>query len=95
MACNEKQAYELWEIRDLMGPAIEKFGHDFKYDISIDPKGMNDLTKQTREKIKKFGICTGFGHIGDDNLHLLTSCYKTTKPEMLLNLLEPYVYEYV
>lgn len=63
-----------------MGPAIEKFGHDFKYDISVNPEVMNDVTCQMRQKLNNKAYCVGFGHIGDDNLHLLISCNKGIEP---------------
>ena len=58
-----------------MGPAVEKYGHDFKYDISMDPYEMDKMVKIVRDRIKEEGICVGFGHIGDENLHLLTSAH--------------------
>lgn len=74
------QADNLWHIRDLISPATEKYGHDFKYDFSLDPTLMNKITEDAREKIDHLGIAVGFGHIGDSNIHLMFSCNEGTNP---------------
>lgn len=75
-----------------MGPAIEKYGHDFKYDISVNPEVMNTVTCEMRSKVEGKAICVGFGHIGDENLHLLFSCHKGVNPREVEELIEPYIY---
>jgi hypothetical protein len=75
-----------------MGPAIEKYGHDFKYDISVNPEVMNEVTCEMRKKVDGKAVCVGFGHIGDENLHLGFSCNKGIEPRKVEEHIEPYLY---
>jgi predicted component of type VI protein secretion system len=46
------------------------------YDFSLEPKLMNKMCLEVREKINKIGIIAAFGHIGDYNMHLQIACHK-------------------
>jgi FAD/FMN-containing dehydrogenase len=64
-------------LRELVGPSInETAQYQFKYDISLDISLMNKLTTEIREKVENYStIVTGYGHIGDGNLHINVGLY--------------------
>ena len=54
---------------------------------------MNDLVISVRERVKKYALCVGYGHIGDGNLHLNIAVYDKNNVHIVEKLLEPYIFE--
>jgi FAD/FMN-containing dehydrogenase len=55
-----------------MSPAVGA-GHVYKYDLALPLEGMYSLVDAVRERMQPFGssvVVTGYGHVGDQNLHL-------------------------
>ncbi|XP_065090993.1 D-2-hydroxyglutarate dehydrogenase, mitochondrial-like [Ochlerotatus camptorhynchus] len=83
----------IWKLRELIADSLINDGYCFKYDISLPLDNFYDIVLATRERVGSLATkVTGYGHIGDSNLHLNVSCPKFT-PE-IYKLLEPFVYEY-
>jgi hypothetical protein len=46
----------MWLIRDIIVTAVEAYGHDFKFDFSVDPKFMNEIASESRRRGEKYGV---------------------------------------
>jgi len=65
------------------------------YDLSLDIKKMDELTKIIRNRLMKYDcVVFGFGHIGDSNLHLNLALNKESERNDIERIVEPFVYEY-
>ena len=65
------QADALWAIRENITGALAKSGAVYKYDVSISLDELYDLVEQMRPRVRALGAeVSGFGHLGDGNLHL-------------------------
>ncbi|XP_035891720.1 D-2-hydroxyglutarate dehydrogenase, mitochondrial [Anopheles stephensi] len=83
----------IWKLRELIADSLLSDGYCFKYDISLPLDQFYDIVLAVRERVGDLAInVTGYGHVGDSNLHLNVSCARFT-PE-IYGLLEPFVYEY-
>lgn len=92
---DESQAKSLWFIRESVPESINKTGKVYKYDISIPVAKMYDIVTDIRGRLAKVhpgARVSGYGHMGDSNLHLniVEPAYTTET----LNIVEPYVYEW-
>jgi FAD/FMN-containing dehydrogenase len=66
------QYKDLWAIREHVPEALLADGYVFKYDFSLPPARMYKLVEETQKRMKQFSnphTVTGFGHLGDQNLH--------------------------
>lgn len=83
----------LWSLRERITEALRIDGTVYKYDVSIPVDKLYELVDQMR--IRTSGLAksvTGYGHLGDGNLHLnLTSDGLDLD---LKALIEPFVYEW-
>uniref|UniRef100_A0A182RYR0 D-2-hydroxyglutarate dehydrogenase, mitochondrial n=1 Tax=Anopheles funestus TaxID=62324 RepID=A0A182RYR0_ANOFN len=83
----------IWMLREQIADSLLSDGYCFKYDISLPLDQFYDIVLAVRERVGDLAInVTGYGHVGDSNLHLNVSCARFT-PEIYA-LLEPFVYEY-
>ncbi|XP_034235373.1 D-2-hydroxyglutarate dehydrogenase, mitochondrial-like [Thrips palmi] len=85
---------QLFEVREKMGEALFLDGHLYTYDISLKPQDFYSIVHTTREHLKNVpGVLrvNGFGHFGDNNIHLNITSKKYSKD--IVNNLEPFVYE--
>ncbi|XP_058454629.1 D-2-hydroxyglutarate dehydrogenase, mitochondrial isoform X1 [Malaya genurostris] len=83
----------IWKLRELIADSLINDGYCFKYDISLPLDNFYDIVLAVRDRVGPLATkVTGYGHIGDSNLHLNVSCPKYG-PE-IHKLLEPFVYEY-
>jgi len=91
-------ATSLWLIREKVPVALPMLhGHVFKYDLSIPLPDFYTLVTVMREKLNKqfpssILAVVGFGHLGDQNLHLNVVA-KSADPA-IQDALEPCVYEW-
>lgn len=68
---SETQREIVWNIRENVVLAIMKQGNTLKYDISLPVSNFQQLVDYLREKLQDRQVfCSGYGHIGDGNLHL-------------------------
>ncbi|KAJ1979798.1 D-lactate ferricytochrome c oxidoreductase, partial [Dimargaris xerosporica] len=102
---NETQLATFWAIRETISEATVKTGPTYKYDVSIPIPQLYNLVLATRQRLSNAGLfkdgdhglpvkeITGYGHIGDGNLHLNVVAQEYT-PEVSKHI-EPFVYEWV
>ena len=71
---------KLWVMREEVANATVNYGYTLKYDVSLPSNAYYSIVEATRELIassdlpsKDKIITTGYGHIGDGNLHLNVS----------------------
>ncbi|KAK9869497.1 hypothetical protein WA026_003250 [Henosepilachna vigintioctopunctata] len=83
----------IWELRERITEGLMHDGYVFKYDLSLPLKEFYSLVHVMRERVGKDAIrVTGYGHIGDGNIHLNISI-KEFSPDVL-HKIEPFIYEY-
>lgn len=77
---NERQASEVWKMRDQIVPGCVERGFTLKYDVSLNSNNFNEVLESLRSFIGKisqfsarekesFLVC-GYGQVGDGNLHI-------------------------
>lgn len=91
LAQDEKQAQEIWKVREGTALSTKMEGHVFKYDVSLPLQEMYRVVERVRKRLTE-EFCAGYGHVGDGNLHLAVA---TKNPEKTAKALEPFVYEEV
>ena len=72
LAASEAQAEAFWKIRDTISEAERAEGQTLAHDVSVRVPDMPDFIVDASEKVeRKFPgvIATGFGHLGDGNIH--------------------------
>jgi FAD/FMN-containing dehydrogenase len=72
IAANEAQAEAFWRIRDSISEAERVEGQTLAHDISVPVADMpRFMTEAAREVERAFPgvVATGFGHLGDGNIH--------------------------
>ncbi|KAJ1967797.1 D-lactate ferricytochrome c oxidoreductase [Dispira parvispora] len=102
---NASQMATFWYLRETISEAAVKTGPTYKYDVSIPVPQLYNLVLDTRERLTQAGLykddksgypvkkVTGYGHVGDGNLHLNVIAEEYTAE--VSQALEPYVYEWV
>jgi FAD/FMN-containing dehydrogenase len=107
LAQDQTQINELWACRESITESLGHWGLVYKYDLSIPLKYMYQLVLDTRERLKQHGLMgekvddeswpvvdtVGYGHMGDQNLHLNVPTRRYDKK--VEECLEPWVYEWV
>ena len=91
------QYKDLWAIRECVSESLRADGYPFKYDFSLPPSRMYKLVEETQKRMKPFsnvGTVAGFGHLGDQNLHLNVTV-KDGYSDEIKHALEPWLYEWV
>jgi len=84
---------EIWQIREKIASSLTEGTYCFKYDVSLPLEHFYQIVSIMRERVKDLAMkTTGYGHIGDSNLHLNIQCAEYN--EQLHKLIEPFVYEY-
>lgn len=104
LAQDESQIKSLWSWREGITESLGHWGGVYKYDLSIPINNLYTIVDDVRNRIEKFGLLgdtdehpvvtvTGYGHMGDSNLHLniATRCFD----KRVEKVLEPFVYELV
>src|SRR5947209_528656 len=107
VAQDETQAQTLWTWREGLPEASAYFGGTYKYDLSIPLSDFYTLVEDTRARFTEAGLLStdfdddskpvvgivGWGHMGDQNLHLNVAVRRYDK--VVEKLVEPWVYEWV
>ncbi|WWC93154.1 uncharacterized protein L201_008121 [Kwoniella dendrophila CBS 6074] len=106
LAQDSTQFQALWKLRELVPESAGKAGSVYKYDVSVPVAKMYEPVEQLRVKLREGGVLegdgkmegpikavTGYGHIGDGNIHINIVATKYT--DEIEKIIEPYVYEVV
>lgn len=104
VAQDETQLQSLWRCREGISESSQHFGGVYKYDLSIPLPQLYDIITDTRQLMLDQGLMgdeddkpvldvIGYGHMGDQNVHLnvCTRWYD----KRVENALEPWVYEWI
>mmetsp|Transcript_44057 Transcript_44057/g.104249 ORF Transcript_44057/g.104249 Transcript_44057/m.104249 type:complete len:539 (-) Transcript_44057:278-1894(-) len=93
------QARAIWRLREGISDAMTTSGYVYKYDVSLPLPKMYELVEETRARMTAEGFdataqAAGYGHLGDANLHLNVTSFPG-RDDRILNMLEPWVFEWV
>lgn len=72
IAANEAQAEAFWRLRDAISEAERAEGQTLAHDISVSVAAMPEFIIDSAAKVERAFpgvIATGFGHLGDGNIH--------------------------
>jgi len=72
IAANEAQAESFWKLRDTISEAERAEGQTLAHDISVAVADMPDFIVDASEQVERAfpgTIASGFGHLGDGNIH--------------------------
>ncbi|XP_012158772.1 D-2-hydroxyglutarate dehydrogenase, mitochondrial-like isoform X1 [Ceratitis capitata] len=93
VASEARKMQEIWKLRELAPMALGKDGYCFYYDLSLPLRDFYSIVEVLQERVgARATRVTGFGHLGDSNLHLNVSCPAYT--DELYHIIEPFIYEY-
>jgi D-2-hydroxyglutarate dehydrogenase len=98
IAQNKSQFNSIWSLRERLPESLTKDGYNYKYDISLPLDRYYDLVIDLRKRLNDskaknvYKTVTGYGHVGDGNLHINITSEKYD--DNLFNLLEPYIFEW-
>jgi len=71
LAETKAQMHQIWDFREHIALHLKNEGTILKYDLSIPVVYFEQICEDVRKKFAGFiGYCTGYGHIGDGNIHL-------------------------
>ncbi|KAB7507624.1 D-2-hydroxyglutarate dehydrogenase, mitochondrial, partial [Armadillidium nasatum] len=95
VASEPSKMLDIWALRERIAEALLHDGYVYKYDVSIPLPVFYKVVEMMQERLKPANIirCSGYGHIGDGNLHLNITSEKFDKST--LSLIEPYLYELI
>ena len=72
IASNESQAEAFWKIRDSISEAERAEGQTLAHDVSVAVANMPRFIVEAKEQVERTFpgvIASGFGHLGDGNIH--------------------------
>ena len=97
IAQDQAQSQGIWRVREGITSALGKEGAVYKYDVSIPLAELYTLCEVMRARLEAHGaLVTGFGHLGDGNLHLnIYTPGRFNKDPAVLAAIEPFVYEWI
>jgi FAD/FMN-containing dehydrogenase len=84
IAANEGQAEAFWKLRDTISEAERAEGQTLAHDISVPVAGMpRFITDAAAEVERRFPgvVASGFGHLGDGNIHFHVRAAGHTGPD--------------
>jgi len=104
VADDSNQLSKLWFLREEVGSAVFGYGYTLTYDVSLSNDSYYECVKATRDLVEKSNlknkdklVTTGFGHIGDGNLHVNVSLPGYEDKELqaqVYSLVDPFVMEF-
>ncbi|KAF2070493.1 hypothetical protein CYY_008191 [Polysphondylium violaceum] len=94
VATDSKNMTSFWKLRETITESLGKEGATYKYDLSLPIDQFYQLVAVMREKLDGKALVYGFGHVGDGNLHLNISTPNQSYSKDMLDMIEPFVYEY-
>jgi FAD/FMN-containing dehydrogenase len=84
VAANEAQAEAFWKIRDSISEAERAEGPTLAHDISVAVETMPDFMVDAAAQVERAfpgAIASGFGHLGDGNVHFHVRAGTRTAPD--------------
>jgi FAD/FMN-containing dehydrogenase len=84
IASNEAQAEAFWKIRDSISEAERAEGQTLAHDISVAVADMPRFLVEASEKVERAfpgAIASGFGHLGDGNIHFHVRAGSNAAPD--------------
>lgn len=84
IASNEAQAEAFWRIRDSISEAERAEGQTLAHDISVAVADMPGFLVEASEKVERAfpgAIASGFGHLGDGNIHFHVRAGSNAAPD--------------
>ncbi|KAJ2517247.1 D-lactate ferricytochrome c oxidoreductase [Coemansia sp. RSA 1939] len=106
LAMDDSQIARMWTMREGIPESLGKTGAVYKYDISIPIPVLYDIVDDIAQRLEKACLyspgspysdpvkqVSGYGHIGDGNLHL--NIVANRFDDRVTRVFEPYVYEWV
>ena len=104
VADDSNQLGKLWFLREEVGSAVFGYGYTLTYDVSLPNESYYECVNATRALIENSSlpgkeklVTTGFGHIGDGNLHVnvsLPGYEDKALQEAVYSLVDPFVMEF-
>jgi FAD/FMN-containing dehydrogenase len=92
VASDYTQIRSIWELRERIIEAQLLDGFVYLSDFSVPINGFHQFVQDVQKQVGDLGAVSGFGHLGDSNIHLHVIAKEYT-PE-LLSKIEPFVYEW-
>lgn len=85
----------IWALRERISEGVLREGYVFKYDVSLPLPSFYKVVEVLRERLRDPRIIriSGYGHIGDGNIHIQVSIPKYY--EDIASKLEPFIFEYI
>ncbi len=86
---------KLKSYRERIAEGLLRDGYCYKYDVSLPLNVYYELVEVMRERLKGtqcLKVC-GYGHLGDSNLHFNVTSKQFD--QQIVDLIEPFLYEYV
>lgn len=93
---NEKtKINNIWGLREGISQGVLNDGYVFKYDISLPLLSFYEIVEVLRKRLQDPRIIriSGYGHIGDGNIHVQVSIPEYCKDVAMQ--LEPFIFDYV
>lgn len=86
---------KLWTLRERCAEALLRDGYCYKYDVSLNFTNYYELVEVMRERLKDIPTTriSGYGHVGDSNLHLTVTSKEYDKKTH--TMIEPFIYEWI
>jgi FAD/FMN-containing dehydrogenase len=84
IASNEAQAEAFWKLRDSISEAERAEGQTLAHDISVPVADMPRLIIEAADEVERAFpgvIATGFGHLGDGNIHFHVRAASHASPD--------------
>lgn len=84
IASNEAQAEAFWKIRDGISEAEREEGQTLAHDISVAVADMPTFLIEASEQVERAfpgAIASGFGHLGDGNIHFHVRAGSNASPD--------------
>ena len=99
VAQDATQMRNIWDVREMQAVGQVSYAaknYCYKYDISVGVEALYKIVEDTKVELEDVGPhvkVTGFGHLGDGNLHLTVA--SKVPDDNILPKLEPFIYEKV
>jgi len=103
-----QQVQEVWKLRETVAESFIKYGQTYKYDLSLDKSAFYRIVEEVQTRIVQSPVLTteeksvikvsGYGHIGDGNLHLNVGMPGYQNKQLhhkVHEILEPFVFDFV
>jgi len=84
LATNETQAEAFWRIRDSISEAERAEGQTLAHDVSVAVADMPEFIIEAAEKVEQAFpgvVASGFGHLGDGNIHFHVRAGRHSAPD--------------